>query len=111
MIEHTNHTVINDDSGHPQFVVIPYNEYVQRFQADADEALIPNAVVRLQVANDCTLMEAWRRHLKLSQADVAAQLGTSLPNYAKIEKNDNPRSDTIARVAAAMDIDTEQLTE
>lgn len=111
MIEHTNHTVINDDSGHPQFVVVPYNEYVEHFKFESDEALIPHAVVRLQVANDCTLMEAWRRHLKLSQTEVATKMKTSQPNYAKIEKSENPRRDTLARVAAALGIDTLQLSE
>ena len=108
MSARTNHTIIYEDDA-PRFVVVPYDEYLEAF--GEDDALIPHEVVQIQVGRDCTLMEAWRRYQKLTQKEVAWRLVISQPAYAKMEKSERPRKETIEKVAAALGISPEQLAE
>ena len=47
---------------------------------------------------------AWRRHLGLTQAEVAERLGISQPAYAQQETAERPRKATRERIAKALDI-------
>jgi len=59
-----------------------------------------------------SLIRAWREHLGLTQEEVARRMGITQPAYAKIEgKKAQPRIATCKRLAAAMGIAWEQLTE
>lgn len=54
-------------------------------------------------------VRAWREYLRLTQAEVAARMGVSQAAYAQMESAKRPRKATLARIAAALGIDVEQL--
>ena len=102
----TNIQVINGPDGNPAFVVIPYDEY--RKTLTAERGTIPHEVVSATV-DGATPVRAWREHLKLTQADVAARLGIAQSSYAKQENSDSLRRSTLEKIAAAFGITVEQL--
>ena len=63
-----NVQIINDTSGMPAFVVIPYTDFLAL--NTKSQGLTPHSVV-CAVINDDTPTKAWRKHLGLSQAEVA----------------------------------------
>lgn len=97
---------IKGADGSPAFVVVPYAEFVRRFAAN--ESLIPHEVVSATV-DGASPMKAWREHLGLTQAAIAARLRISQAAYAQTERAAHPRKTTIVRVAKAMRISVEQL--
>src|SRR5438034_406900 len=99
-------TIIGPD-GKPAFVVIPYGDYVSQYARASD--LIPHAVVRHVLADDVSPLRAWREHLGLTQADVAARLGISQPAYAQQENNTRLRRTSRERIAAALGLTAAQL--
>jgi DNA-binding Xre family transcriptional regulator len=112
MKEPTNVQII-EQNGVPVFAVIPYDEYLQAFpsvEAD-DDTLIPHEVVSILVDQDCNLVKAWRLHLGLTQKDVASRAGISQAALSQMEKSDNLRTSTLEKLAAAMDLTVEQLTD
>lgn len=98
--------IINDSGGKPAFVVIPYEEYVSSHMQD--KSLIPHDVVSRTV-DGATPVRAWREHLGLTQAEVAARLGISQPAYAQQENSQRLRKATCEKIAAALGIDPRQL--
>uniref|UniRef100_UPI0037C56D48 transcriptional regulator n=1 Tax=Pusillimonas sp. TaxID=3040095 RepID=UPI0037C56D48 len=68
-----NIQIINDAAGKPAFVVIPYEHYVAQQSSKKDD-LIPHDVIS-RVVDGSTPARAWREHLQLTQADMAARLG------------------------------------
>lgn len=102
----TNIQVINGPDGKPAFVVIPFEEYQKTHAAERN--LIPHEVVSATV-DGVTPVRAWREHLKLTQAEVAARIGISQPSYAKQEASDSLRRPTIGKIAKALGISVEQL--
>ncbi|MBC3410105.1 helix-turn-helix domain-containing protein [Pseudomonas sp. SWRI107] len=97
----TNVQIINDADGRPAFVVLPYADYIaSRPQQD----LVPNDVVGYMVREGATAIAAWRRHLDLTQAEVALRLGISQPAYAQQEAAERPRKATRQKIAAALGI-------
>jgi len=112
MKEHTNVQII-EQNGIPVFAVIPYDEYLQAFpcvEAD-DDTLIPHEVVSILVDQDCNLAKAWRLHLGLTQKDVASRAGISQAALSQMEKSDNLRTSTLGKLADAMNLTVEQLTD
>ncbi|WP_354684608.1 helix-turn-helix transcriptional regulator [Cupriavidus necator] len=99
-------TIIGQD-GQPAFVVIPYADYVAQYARAT--ALIPHEVVRRVMADDVPPVRAWREHLGLTQADVAARLGISQPAYAQQENGTRLRKASRDRIAAALGITAAQL--
>lgn len=72
----------------------------------------PQEVVEANVVRGDSLLKAWREHLGLTQAEVARRAGMSQPAYAKLEKPDaNPRTATLRKIARALGISLEQLTD
>lgn len=69
---------------------------------------IPHAVVSA-VVDGAAPMQAWREHLRLTQAEVAARMGVSQAAYAQMEAVKRPRKATLAKIAAALGLDIEQL--
>lgn len=102
----TDIQTIKGPDGTPAFVVVPYAEYMRRFAHD--EGLIPHEVVSATV-DGASPMKAWREHLGLTQAEVAARLKVSQAAYAQTERAARPRKATVVRVAAALHIAVEQL--
>lgn len=99
----------------PAFAVIPwdvYQELVKNYIPDESEVWFPQEVVEANVIRGESLLRAWREHLGLTQAEVAGRAGMSQPAYAKMEKPDaNPRTVTLRKIAAALDLSLEQLTD
>lgn len=111
----TNHQIITHN-GKPAFAVIPYDEYVELMERMGgrpdEEVTLPHEVVKLSTVGGLSLVRAWREHLGLTQEEVARRMGISQPAYAKMEsKATLPRVATCKRIAEAMGIEWEQLTE
>ncbi|TLX53834.1 transcriptional regulator [Stutzerimonas nosocomialis] len=97
----TNVQIINGPDGTPAFVVIPYAEYVA---SHPQEDLVPNEVVGYMVKEGMTPIGAWRRHLGLTQMQMAERLGISQSAYAQQEAAAKPRKATREKIAAALGI-------
>ena len=102
----TDIQTIKGPDGAPAFVVVPYHEFMRRFAQE--DSLIPHTVVSTTV-DGASPMKAWREYLRLTQAEVAARMGVTQAAYAQIESAARPRKASIARVAAAFRITSEQL--
>lgn len=107
MTARTNFQTILGEDGKPAFVVVPYNEF-RRMAGGFTPGTIPHVVVSA-VVDGATPMAAWREHLRLTQAEVAARIGVSQAAYAQMEAVKRPRKATLARLAAALGLEVEQL--
>lgn len=106
MTTHTSVQIINGPDGRPAFAVIPYADYVANHPIDD---LVPNEVVGYMVKEGLTATGAWRKHLGLSQQDVADRIGITQPAYAQQEQAAKPRKATRERIAEAFGIAPELL--
>ncbi|MFJ7312534.1 helix-turn-helix domain-containing protein [Pseudomonas sp. NPDC098747] len=97
----TNIQIISGPDGAPAFVVIPYAEYIA---AHPQEDLIPNEVVGFMVKEGLTAVGAWRKHLGLTQAQVASRIGITQAAYAQQEQAAKPRKVTLDKIAQALGI-------
>lgn len=97
----TNVQIIHGADGRPAFVVVPYADYIASHPV---EDLVPNEVVGYMVKDGMTAIAAWRRHLGLTQAEVAERLGISQSAYAQQETAERPRKTTRERIAKALNI-------
>jgi DNA-binding XRE family transcriptional regulator len=106
------HQII-EDKGQPLFVLVPYSEYVASLNRETGESLvIPLAVSKAANMEDKSLVRAWREYKGFSQADMAERMSISRPAYAQLEaKGANLRATTLHRLAAALDVQWEQLCE
>ena len=99
----------------PAFAVIPwetYQELVKNYIPDEADAWFPQDVVEANVVRGDSLLKAWREHLGLTQVEVARRAGMSQPAYAKLERPDaRPRTTTLRKIAKAMGLSLEQLTD
>lgn len=95
-------------NGEPAFAVIPYNTYLSLIH---EKPTIPHEVVELSVRENCNLVKAWRLFLHLTQADVAKKAGITQSALSQIEKSENVRTATIEKVADALGLSPEQLTD
>ena len=102
----TNVQIINGSDGAPAFVVIPYADYMAQHEEERD--LIPHEVISATI-DGATPLRAWREHLKLTQADIAARLGISQSAYAQQERSEKLRKSTREKIAAALGITAAQL--
>jgi len=102
----TDIQTIKGADGNPAFVVMPYDLFLREYAHRND--LIPNEVVSATV-DGASPMKAWREHLRLTQAEVAARMGVTQAAYAQMEAAGRPRKTTLVRVAEAMHISVEQL--
>ncbi|HEY1131470.1 MAG TPA: helix-turn-helix transcriptional regulator [Roseateles sp.] len=98
---------INDAEGRPAFVVVPYAEFVARFEQAGD--LVPDAVVKLAFDESMSPAKAWRTHLGLTQDDMAGRMGITQSAYAQLETSANPRKSSRERIAQALGISAGQL--
>jgi len=99
----------------PTFAVIPWDDYqklVKNYIPDESDVWFPQEVVEASVVRGDSLLKAWREHLGLTQAEVAKRAEMSQPAYAKLERPDaNPRTATLRKLAKALGITLEQLTD
>lgn len=113
MNEPTNVQII-EQNGVPVFAVIPYEEYIKAFPGNKtdENTLIPHEVVSIVVDKECNLVKAWRIHLGLTQKEVAAKAGISQAALSQMEKADNHlRNSTLSKLAVAMNLTVDQLTD
>ena len=99
----------------PAFAVIPwdvYQELVKNYVPDESDVWFPQEVVEANVVRGDSLLKAWREYLGMTQTEVAKRAGMSQPAYAKLEKPDaNPRTATLRKLAKALGISFEHLTD
>jgi DNA-binding XRE family transcriptional regulator len=102
------------DKGKPAFAVIPWAEYqslVDRYNIE-NETWIPHEVVKATLLGDVSIIRAWREYLNLTQEELAERAGLSQPALARIERPDtNPRRSTLKKLAEAMNLNIEQLSD
>jgi DNA-binding XRE family transcriptional regulator len=112
------HPTVLESCGKPAFVVLPYDEYMaligqrhgntRRVPADGT---IPHEVVELMVANDWSIVRAWREYLGITQVEMAKRLGIRQPTYVGMEApGARPRRSTRLRIADAMGLHIDQLS-
>jgi len=63
--------VIEED-GKPAFAVVPYEKFLRLIEP---EPSIPHEVVPTTIRDGMSLIAAWRKHLNLSQIEVATRMG------------------------------------
>jgi DNA-binding XRE family transcriptional regulator len=99
--------------GKPAFVVVPYDKWLELIGSNEDENIyIPHKVVGYQLKEGLSLIAAWRKHLKITQKELADRTGMTQPAIAQIEKPDSKtQRKTLKKIAQAMNLDVEQITE
>ena len=58
-----------------------------------------------------SLIKAWRKYKKLTQAEMAERVGVSQPAYSQMEKAERPQQGTLEKAAAALGVSVEQLRD
>lgn len=113
MSAHIEPQIIMQD-GKPAFAVIPWDEYQKLTRHDPDETdvWIPHEVVKANVINGASMIRAWREYFGMTQQELARRAGMAQPALARLEKSDSkPRISTLKKIASAMEINLEQLTD
>jgi DNA-binding Xre family transcriptional regulator len=112
MNEHIEHQIIEGRDGKPLFAVIPYKEYKELIDRRDREVTIPHKVVGLNVIEGKSMVRAWREYKKITQKEMAAKMEISQAACSQMEKPDaNLRRSTLEKIASALDISVDQLTE
>ncbi|VAW31955.1 hypothetical protein MNBD_CHLOROFLEXI01-5007 [hydrothermal vent metagenome] len=109
----TDPQIIMSD-GKPAFAVIPWKEYQElssQYAADA-EVWIPHEIVKATLLGDVSLIRAWREYFDLTQQALAQRANMAQSALARLERSDSkPRTATLKKLAAAMDITVAQLSD
>ncbi len=105
----TEYQIIIGTDGKPAFVVIPYARFEELQQRGMARGAVPNEVVSAVFDRDLSPMAAWREHLGLTQAEVAARMEISESDYARMECLKRPRKARLNKAATAMGLKVEQL--
>ncbi len=104
----TEFQMILGEDGKPAFVVVPYEQF-RRMKGGFTPGTIPNEVVGMVFDGAMSVAKAWREYLRLTQAEVAARMNVSQAAYAQMEAAKRPRKATLAKIAAALGLDMEQM--
>ena len=83
--------------------------YRLRIGRDRQEKLVPNEVVNLTFDHNWLPMRAWREHLGLTQAEVAAKANMTQGAYAQMDSSAKPRHASLKKIAKAMGLIVGQL--
>ena len=100
----------------PAFAVIPFAQYEEmRRRLAIAENLDAKIRFPLEVAEMIALkgynpIKAWRVYRGKTQREIASAMGITQGAFSQIEKSAHNQSDTLRRVAAALDVKPEQLT-
>ncbi|WP_319521325.1 helix-turn-helix domain-containing protein [uncultured Desulfosarcina sp.] len=107
-----NVQVISRD-GKPEYAVVPYVDYLRLIEKiEGSDALIPHEVVELVIEKEFNLLKAWRKHLGLTQKEVARRAGITQSALSQMERTaDNNRTATLEKLAKALGIETGQLVD
>ena len=111
MTAHTNHQIINNRLGNPEYVLVPFEEYLQLTKQSKINLAegVPSQVVDLIFDKKYSPARAWREYLHLTQEECAQKLGISQAAYSQLETSNNPRKTTRNKLATALGINPEQL--
>ena len=93
---------------------MPYDDYLRLIgvQNKSDrEPTIPHEVVGMVIKNGWNLLKAWRKHLGLTQTEVARRAGISQSALSQMERSDKLRSETLEKLAKALGLNIEQLID
>lgn len=100
----------------PAFAVIPFAEFerMQRKLAVAerrdDKISFPLEVAEMNALKGYSLIKAWRIYRQKTQRELAAALGITQSAFSQIEKSETNQAETLRKVAAALNVEPEQLT-
>ncbi len=111
MSVHTDNVQIIRHGGKPAFAVIPYDDFLKLTGKSGTEPTIPHEVVGLGIENGWNLVKAWRKHLGLSQKELAKRAGISQPALSQMERSDNLRDRTLEKMAVAMGLAVDHLVD
>ena len=118
MSAHIRHQIIADKGGKPAFVVVPFDEYLELVDEASEKALadddvtLPVEVARAHLVDGVSLARAWRENLGLTQEEVSVRMGVSRSAYSQMERPDQRhRRPTLQKIAAALGVTVEQLTD
>lgn len=111
---------INED-GRATHVVLPIDDYFTLVE-DAAENYPPYdpsikeqggspAEVAFAVLEGENPLKAWRRHLGLTQEDVAEKMGVKRPAYTQMEQSSRPQQKTLERAAEIFGTSSAALAE
>ena len=108
-----NHQVITHQ-GVPVAVVVPYEEYAIAFAVKSsrknEEPTVPHEIAVRVLKEQISPIRAWREHLGLTQASVAARINVSQSAFAQMEAPDGkPRMSTVKKIAEALGLSPAQL--
>jgi len=110
MSVHTDVQIITRSNGIPAFAVIPWADYLAHYRGEPaaepepDKEWVPNEVIGYMVKERLTPAAAWRKHLGLTQTEVAARIGITQAAYAQQETAKKPRKATREKIAQALGI-------
>ena len=95
--------------GKPEFAVVAYDDFMRLIQP---KATIPHEVVGLVVRKGYSLPRAWRDHFGLTQTEVAGRMGITQAALSQFEAPGRTlRKQTVIALAAALDLQPDQLSE
>lgn len=108
----TDYQIINDKSGNPAFVVIPYEDFTRfRNQAADDDLTLPNEVVGKTIMEEKSLLCAWREYKQIEKAEMAHRMGMTADEYQSLENMSGLQGQHIKAAADILEIDSRLLTE
>ena len=103
--------ILYDVKGEPAFAVIPYKEYLSKFDGHKEENTFPNDVAIAHTVEGKSLPQAWREYLHLTQGEIAKRLKITQAAYAQMEQPERKlRKSTRIRLSKALGINEKQLT-
>lgn len=102
-----------EQDGERVFAVLPYQDYLSLIgETDDSNVYFPEEVANMVLLEEVSLLAAWRKHLKVSQAELAKRMGVTQGTISQMERPDSkPQRATIEKAAKALGITPEQLTE
>jgi DNA-binding XRE family transcriptional regulator len=113
MSAHIEPQIIMQD-GKPAFAVIPWEQYQKLTRHDLAETdvWIPHEVVKANFISGASMIRAWREYFGMTQQELARRAGMTQPALARLEKSESkPRISTLKKIASAMGITLEQITD
>ena len=120
---------IIEKNGHPEFAVIPYEDYRHFLELLEDEAdariiaefheaytagrefLVPDEIVRRELAGESPI-KLWREYRGLTQQELANRAGISKPYLSQIETGKRQGTlETLSAIAQSLDVPLDVLTD
>jgi DNA-binding XRE family transcriptional regulator len=109
MKKHIRYQVINGADGAPEYVVVPYDDFLK---AVGDNARIPLAVAKRSSLEGVPLARAWREHKGMTQKEVAKKTGITQSALSQMEKpGARPHRGTLVKLAMALGVEVGQLID